>query len=505
MNAGKYVRPAYKPPEKENAAVIAWFAGRGITEETVKKAGIGQVLKFIPSAGTEIDCIAFPFYRGTQVVNVKYRGMAHKGFLQEANAEKVFYGLETVPGKSSCVITEGEIDQLSCLQAQNSAAVLSVPDGGLAEDSKVSDKKMEFLTNCYKDLQGIKKFILALDGDEKGRGMTQELARRLRKERCFVVEWPHDCKDANEVLLNYGSEVLAQILSEAQPFPVEGIIRVTGERLDEIWAERNSPHSRGIGCGWENLKENYRVVPGYITTITGIPSHGKSEFLDAIMVNMAKEHGWKFAICSPETMPNTHIGKLAAKYIGKHLYHSDIYPVMNDSEFRRAGRWLEDFFFFVEPKEKLHTLDEILKMFREVVFKYGVNGVVIDPWNQLDRERDYRSEHDYTSQSLSTISRFAKDMGVHVWIVAHPTKLKSEETGENKKEPVPGPYDISGSGTWYSKSDNIITVWRDKRTHGAEVLIDIKKIKEMPRMGNVEKTNLFYNRATTRYEEDQLM
>ena len=34
--------------------------------------------------------------------------------------------------------------------------------------------------------------------------------------------------------------------------------------------------------------------------MTGIPNSGKSEFIDALMCNLAEMHGWSFALCSME-------------------------------------------------------------------------------------------------------------------------------------------------------------------------------------------------------------
>ena len=50
--------------------------------------------------------------------------------------------------------------------------------------------------------------------------------------------------------------------------------------------------------------------------MTGYTHSGKSEFLDALLVNMARLHGWRFAICSFENPPAQHIAKLAEKYLG---------------------------------------------------------------------------------------------------------------------------------------------------------------------------------------------
>ena len=43
-----------------------------------------------------------------------------------------------------------------------------------------------------------------------------------------------------------------------------------------------------------------QVVPGELTIITGVPNSGKSEWIDALMVNLADKFGWRFGVCAME-------------------------------------------------------------------------------------------------------------------------------------------------------------------------------------------------------------
>ena len=54
-------------------------------------------------------------------------------------------------------------------------------------------------------------------------------------------------------------------------------------------------------CSVQNQQtKNVQVVPGELTIITGVPNSGKSEWIDALLVNLAWQHGWCFAMCSME-------------------------------------------------------------------------------------------------------------------------------------------------------------------------------------------------------------
>jgi twinkle protein len=56
------------------------------------------------------------------------------------------------------------------------------------------------------------------------------------------------------------------------------------------------------------------------------------------------------------------------------------------------------------------------------------------------------TETEFISQVLKRIRVFARQRGVHVWVVIHPAKLyRNDKSG---KYPVPTLYDCAGSAHW---------------------------------------------------------
>jgi hypothetical protein len=49
----------------------------------------------------------------------------------------------------------------------------------------------------------------------------------------------------------------------------------------------------------------------------GVPNSGKSEWLDALCMNLAMQAGWSIAMCSFEKNPKGHARNLLEKYVGK--------------------------------------------------------------------------------------------------------------------------------------------------------------------------------------------
>ena len=113
------------------------------------------------------------------------------------------------------IITEGEIDALSFIQA-GFDNVLSVPNG--------ANNNLEYLDNYVELFKSIEKIYIATDQDTKGIELRDELVRRFGADRCYIVSFK-DCKDANEYLLKYG-DALKDVIKESKPVPVKGIMEL---------------------------------------------------------------------------------------------------------------------------------------------------------------------------------------------------------------------------------------------------------------------------------------
>jgi twinkle protein len=469
--------------------VVAWFATRGITQAVLKRNQIGSGRAYFPQAEEQRGCVMFPYFRGAEVINVKYR-TRDKLFRMESGAERVLYGLNDIA--ETLVWVEGEMDKLA-VEVAGFVSCVSVPDGAPTPNTKNYSSKFDFLDAA--ELDRAKTHIVAVDNDEPGARLEDELLRRLGRENCLVARWPDGCKDANDVLINHGAQMLAECIRNAQPVPVEGEHSVSefADSMDKLY-RYGMP--KGLRTGWYSLDEFYTVMPGEWTLVTGIPSAGKSEWLDALMVQMSENHGWRFAVFSPENQPTEyHLSKLAEKYINKPFGEGPS-ERMSPTEKERAMTFLNQHFTFLLPE--LPTVDALIERLRVIVKRRGIQGVVLDPWNEIDHSRDQgMTETEYISQCLSKLRAFGRSHGVHLWIVAHPTKLEKNKDGSY---PVPTPYDVAGSAHWRNKADNCITIWRDAAAHNDLVEVHIQKVRKKS-VGRVGMVTLRYTRITGNYFE----
>jgi twinkle protein len=173
---------------------------------------------------------------------------------------------------------------------------------------------------------------------------------------------------------------------------------------------------------------------------------------------------------------------------------------MSHEMVEQAKSWLDAHVCFLLPEEQSPTVVHLLDLARTQVFRMGVTGVVIDPGNELDHSRTaHLQETEYISQALSQSRRFARQHQVHVWLVAHPTKLFKDNDGQY---PVPTAYDIAGSAHWRNKADNVLSVWRDVTASDRRVQVHVQKIRfrEVGHLGMVE---LEFDPLTGRFQECQ--
>jgi twinkle protein len=470
--------------------IVDWFSHRGIGQETLKRNQIANGVAYFPQVEEERTCVQFPYFRGTECINVKYR-TGDKLFRLASGAERVLYGINDIDG--TLIWVEGEMDKLS-MEEGGFKNCVSVPDGAPAADSKSYANKFDFL-DCP-ELAQVQTHVIAVDNDAPGHRLEEELVRRLGREKCVVVKWPEGCKDANDVLIAHGPDVLNDCVVNAAPLPVEGVYRISSFR-EAIRRRYAGERPSGLSTGWPAVDKHYTVLQGEWTAVTGIPGHGKSEWLDALAVNLARHHGWSFGIYSPENSPlDYHAVKLMEKYIGKPF---DKGPTERFSvaDLDISETFAEDHFHFMLPERP--TLECLLTQAKELVAQHGIRGLILDPWNEIEHQRgEGVTETDYISLALSKVRRFARDHGVHVWLVAHPAKLyKDKDSGQY---PVPTPYDISGSAHWRNKADNCVTVYRHLLDDAKPIEIHIQKIRKkfVGRIGMVEMT---YEPLSGRYRE----
>ena len=451
-----YVRPTTPDfIEEVSTNVEKWFNGRGISKNTLKELKVTEGAEFMPQTGQMENAIHFNYFIGDQLINVKYRD-GRKNFKLYKGAEKVFYNINSVVGYEYCVIVEGEMDVLSLHEA-GIENVVSVPNG-----ATLNNNNLDYLDNCIDYFTDKDKIIIAVDDDDAGQALQQELVRRLGAEICYLATF-EDCKDANEYLLKYGKEELAKRIAKAKPVPLENVTTfrdIEAEITDFV----ENGFKPGFQVGLPNFDSIFSTYTGQFLTVTGIPSSGKSDFVDQMVVGYNVNYQWKTAFASPENAPTyLHAHKLMRKVWQDMPSKKDI----GTDKWNQVAEHINDNFYFIDMDK--YSLEAVLRKGAELVKRKGIKCLVIDPFNKVRSNDASGDVNVYTLEYLSKIEIFAKKYDVLVIVVAHPTKMYKDANGKIEE---PTMYNIKGGGEWYDASYHGILVHRDyeQRTVKAKIL-----------------------------------
>ena len=451
-----YVKPEPIEIVQPGTRVEKWFESRGISKQTLTDLKITEGPEWMPQTQKTENVIKFNYFVGGQLTNVKYRD-GRKNFKLYKGAEKVFYNIDSIVGYEYCVIVEGEMDVLA-LHESGITNVISVPNG-----ATLNSNNLDYLDNCIDYFEDKEKIILAVDSDEAGQALQTELIRRLGSEVCYITTFD-DCKDANEYLLKHGKEKLTNRITSAKPVPLENVTTFR-DIEDEITDFVRNGFKPGFQVGLPNFDEIFSTYTGQFITVTGIPSSGKSDFVDQMIVGYNQNYGWKTAFASPENVPT---------YLHAHKLMRKVWQGMPSKDDIGKDRWNQvaehcnSNFFHIDMER--YTLESVLRKAAELVKRKGIKCLVIDPFNKV-RDVDSKTEdvNRYTMEYLQKIEIFAKKYDVLVFIVAHPTKMYKDKDGKIEE---PTMYNIKGGGEWYDASYHGLLVHRDyeAKTVKAKVL-----------------------------------
>ncbi len=447
----------------ENA--LKYLNDRKISEDTAVLAGLKSNIVYSHKIGEKCDAIAFPVFRNSFCVNIHCRTIKSKDFIQAKGGNQTCcFNQDSLIDADVIFITEGQMDSLSLMEC-GYQAVISCPNGAPPVGAKQLENKLSWIEENRQHFEHADKIILCMDKDEPGIAFEKIVAEKIDISKCYTMDYPEDCKDANDVLVKYGKEKLIYCVEKAKAFPISGIVEFRDFQEDIVNYYLTQGKENLFTTGLSDLDQKFGLLPSTLNILTGVPSHGKSEFMDQIIVNTIKLHNWKWAIYTPENFPlKLYFQKLSEKWIGKPLFkimgEEYTIPRMSQQELVTAIKELsKNIKILTAGNEAGDDLDGILRRVELTIRRDNVKSFIIDPWNEVEHLRPKGlSETEYISQSLTKLRNFARRFDVLCWIIAHPAKLLKDKTGNY---PVPTPWDISGSAHWRNKADCCFCIWRD--------------------------------------------
>lgn len=411
--------------------------------------------------------------------------------------------IELDPDLSSpLVICEGENDRLA-LKAAGLPNVVSVPDGAqLAElgEGKIdplNDKAFGWLWDgpaLKKHIAQFERFVLFVDADKKGRVLREELAVRLDRTKCWAVldqTMPEGCKDANDVLIKFGTDEGCQILSRL----VAGAVPIVPDRLVPLDQIVDLGSGEIFPSGFQLLDDrlHFAFYPPELVVITGAPGSGKSEFATIMGANLAHHSRLPGAILQFEDR-TTRVRETLVRYALQHVQGC----TLRSDALGWAGRW----FRTIEPQASLDNLEDynlawLTETLREARTRHGCRWVILDPWNELDHMWDRsQNEAQYINDALRKIKRIGRALNMIIMIVVHPSK----EGGRQKEITEMDLYGIAGAAAWANKADHGFIIHRPDHSKST-TFVKLAKSKDHATMGTPGIITMEYIPSQGKYRQ----
>jgi twinkle protein len=442
---------------------------RGISCETAARAGVG-------SSGRNMT-----FDYGTFV---KYRGAEKKFWIDPAGVELRFWNetsaAEMPDPDAPLIITEGEMDALSALEAGH-ANVVSVPNGaskdrpGTGEIDPLDDTAFGYLWEGETVKPWLKKYakiIVATDNDRKGLVLRDELAIRIGRSTCYYPTYPDDCKDLNDVLVKHGPAAIAPVLRDAKP--------LVSNKLTTYGSIPSPAIVKSYSTGWAALDPHMMICPPELIIVTGPPGDGKTQWVTALGANLARVHGLRGAILQFEDRPSRNHRDLL-RYARAWMHAADGGVTIGTDD---PHQWVEDMFLTISPTE---DDDEDIRLdlawvkgaIEEAAKRHSCKWVTIDPFNEIEHLWGVReNETQYLNGALRELKRLARRLQIALIIVTHPTKIGGEKSNIDDLTL----YDVAGSAAWKNKADHGIIIHRNSPTDPITT-VKIDKARDNEMMG----------------------
>jgi twinkle protein len=427
--------------------------------------------------------IVFPYFENSEMVFVKFRPSrkVEKGerkAWREEGGKPILWGMDLCISDKPLIITEGEIDTLSCYEA-GLENIVSVPSG--AED-------FSWVELCWDWLQQFREIILFGDSDDPGKEMIRKLSLKLSDFTIKIVEHKH--KDANELLYKEGKDAIVKAIETAKEIPTNGIIDMADVTPLDI--TKLQVVSSGIQA-FDQATGGFML--GDLSVWTGKRGEGKSTLLSQIMiesVNVDKKvccysgemRADRFQYwCHLQMAGKSNITSYFDKARGKETYF------VNKEITETMKRWYRGKFYLYDNNIVQNSEESsILKIFTYAVKKYDCKVFLID--NLMTARLGSNNDNDFYRQQSNFVRdlvEFAGKYNVHIHLVAHPKKTKGGLEND----------DISGASEITNLAHNVFSV---ERVEGGQCDVAIKILKHRWE-GSKETIGLNYCKVSRRLNQ----
>ena len=217
-------------------------------------------------------------------------------------------------------------------------------------------------------------------------------------------------------------------------------IKKPTEYVDEVEKYFSEDLTGGLELPFPKTVKDYKVRMGEISLYTGYSGHGKVAFLNFIMLHLMKQE--KTMIASFEMLPKATLGRMCQQ-TGEAMPNNDYIKDF-------LGK-LDNNLFLYDPEGETSS-EKVLEVIYYCAEKLGVKLMVIDSLMKCGINEDDLNKQKAFANKLSVAAR---DLGIHLFLVAHSRKTANENDNASK-------FDVAGSANLTNLVDNVFSVHRNK-------------------------------------------
>ena len=445
------------PPPKKPSPLIKFvnpvaLKKRGISEETCKffPYGIAEYNGQPVQVANYFDNLGRPCAQHVRFQDKRFIWLGDTSKMMLFSQHK---WRQTNQGNTFVVITEGEIDAMSCSQIQgNKFPVVSLPNGAQ------SVKKYLSLPEVNKWLSQFVRIVLCLDSDEPGMAAAEKALEVLPLGKAAICRLPR--KDANEMLLAGEGEELRDLLWKAQPARPDSILPAAG-----LWEELIKPGATAV-CQYpwpelDNYTKGYRK--GEMLTFCAGSGTGKSTICRELAHHFLKEGLRVGYIALEESVQRTLQGIIGVE-ISKPLHLQP--DCISEEELKKAfdrltgsnRLFLYDHFGSIDPDRLIEQIQYLATAETVDVVILDHLTIVISGISDLDERRAL----DVTCTKLRQV---VESTGVGLIVVSH---LKRPEGKGHEEGTQVSLSHLRSSHSVAQLSDLVIAAERNQQGDSAE-------------------------------------
>lgn len=237
-------------------------------------------------------------------------------------------------------------------------------------------------------------------------------------------------------------------------------VRPAGHWYDEVMDRfRNGRAAYGARLPWVGVRDLIRLRPAELSIWAGVNGHGKSLILSQVALDLMAQ-GEKVCIASMEMRPDATMYRLARQSFGDDGY--------TDIRLQKLIAALDQDLLWIYDQQGTVKSDRILALGRYCRERLNVNHLIVDSLMKCGiGVDDYNGQKSY----IDKLCALAKDTGLHIHLVAHSRKGRTEDERIGK-------FDIKGASEITDQADNVFTLWRNKPKERLQAAADHTKDEE---------------------------